>query len=394
MNRILAIFLVLLIVVPVGLLPAQESLPTLSQQTGDLLEGQSIRGWKVTGLTDDDLAAIKRIDVDSDQGQKLIQLFVDTSDSALLGRVFLNDEILYFEPRFEPSMSGGRAVFQFQMIREDRKEPIVETRKTDDSHTVKQSSLTSVYPGHASLPQNVLRMYLQFSNPMRQGDSYRHIQFMDKSGDTIDSPYLEIAQELWSDDGTRLTLLFDPGRIKQGLDRHEELGPPFRIGETYTMVVSSDWSVQALHPSRRGTLREEFRHTFSIVEPDRIQPSVDRWQVTAPAVESNEALHVRFDEPLDFGMLQHSLQVYLSESEVPVPGEVKVSEDGREWHFVPEQHWKGGEYRVVANPRLEDRSGNSLAQPFERSMKDAADSAEAETSSTEVNTTLEFTISR
>ena len=157
---------------------------------------------------------------------------------------------------------------------------------------------------------------------------------------------------------------------------------------------SSDWSVQALHPSRRGTLREEFRHTFSIVEPDRIQPSVDRWQVTAPAVESNEALHVRFDEPLDFGMLQHSLQVYLSESEVPVPGEVKVSEDGREWHFVPEQHWKGGEYRVVANPRLEDRSGNSLAQPFERSMKDAADSAEAETSSTEVNTTLEFTISR
>ena len=127
MNRILAIFLVLLIVVPVGLLPAQESLPTLSQQTGDLLEGQSIRGWKVTGLTDDDLAAIKRIDVDSDQGQKLIQLFVDTSDSALLGRVFLNDEILYFEPRFEPSISGGQAVFQYQMIRDDRKEPIVET---------------------------------------------------------------------------------------------------------------------------------------------------------------------------------------------------------------------------------------------------------------------------
>ena len=38
-------------------------------------------------------------------------------------------------------------------------------------------------------------------------------------------PFLELEQELWSGDGRRFTLLFDPGRIKRGLKPREEQGP-------------------------------------------------------------------------------------------------------------------------------------------------------------------------
>ena len=37
------------------------------------------------------------------------------------------------------------------------------------------------------------------------------------SGQAVADPFLELDEELWSTDGRRFTLLFDPGRIKRGL---------------------------------------------------------------------------------------------------------------------------------------------------------------------------------
>ena len=47
---------------------------------------------------------------------------------------------------------------------------------------------------------------------------------------------LEVGEELWDADQCRLTLFFDPGRIKRGLRPHLEAGPPLTEGEAYRLT--------------------------------------------------------------------------------------------------------------------------------------------------------------
>ncbi len=85
--------------------------------------------------------------------------------------------------------------------------------------------VTAIFPSGTELPDNVLRFYVQFSAPMSQGNSYGFVHLRDDKGAEINRPFLELPQELWSPDGTRLTLLFEPGRIKRGLVRARSKGP-------------------------------------------------------------------------------------------------------------------------------------------------------------------------
>ncbi len=50
---------------------------------------------------------------------------------------------------------------------------------------------------------------------MSRGDSYRHIQLRDAKGKAVELPFLELGEELWNPDMTRLTLFIDPGRVKR-----------------------------------------------------------------------------------------------------------------------------------------------------------------------------------
>ncbi len=73
--------------------------------------------------------------------------------------------------------------------------------------------VAAVYPSAQVLPENLLRFYIQFSAPMSRGEAYRHIHLLDAVGKPVPDPFLELDEELWSGDGCRFTLLFDPGRI-------------------------------------------------------------------------------------------------------------------------------------------------------------------------------------
>ena len=48
-----------------------------------------------------------------------------------------------------------------------------------------------------------------------------------------------------------------------------------------------------------------------------------------------------------------------------VTGEIEISSGETAWLLHPAQPWEPGDYRVVVDSRLEDRSGNSVAKPFE-----------------------------
>ena len=53
---------------------------------------------------------------------------------------------------------------------------------------------------------------------MNRGDVYRQIQMIELAeNQTVQWPFLEMGEELWNQDMTRLTLLIDPGRIKRGV---------------------------------------------------------------------------------------------------------------------------------------------------------------------------------
>jgi hypothetical protein len=76
--------------------------------------------------------------------------------------------------------------------------------------------ITQVNPTADRLPENTLRWYVHFSAPMTRGGAYRHVKLL--CGETeVSYPFLELDEELWSADGKRFTLLFDPGRVKRGL---------------------------------------------------------------------------------------------------------------------------------------------------------------------------------
>ena len=112
----------------------------------------------------------------------------------------------------------------------------------DKSSDDRDATVAEVYPTADSLPMNLLRMYVQFSAPMTVGDdAEKRIHLLDEKGAIVDKAFLIAAggQELWDPDHTRLTIFFDPGRIKRDLTPHEALELPLREGRSYSLTIDS-----------------------------------------------------------------------------------------------------------------------------------------------------------
>src|SRR5262249_5583071 len=155
-----------------------------------------------------------------------------------------------------------------------------------------------VYPTRDRLPENQLKFYLHFSAPMSRGEAYDRVRLLDDKGKLVEKPFLELAEELWDDSGTRFTLFFDPGRIKRGLKPREIYGPALEEGKSYTFVVDRGW------PDAEGNpLKAEFRKSFRVGPPDDTQPDVANWKLTPPSPGTDAPLTVTFPEPLDHAML-------------------------------------------------------------------------------------------
>ncbi len=85
-----------------------------------------------------------------------------------------------------------------------------------------------IYPTSSELPENLLKFYIHFSQPMSRGQAYRHIKLLKADGKAVDGAYLEIGEELWDASSTRFTLLLEPGRIKRGSSRARKTVPFWR----------------------------------------------------------------------------------------------------------------------------------------------------------------------
>jgi len=98
---------------------------------------------------------------------------------------------------------------------------------------------------------------------------FEHIHLRDEAGQPVELPFLEIDEELWNPDMTRLTLFIDPGRIKRGVKPLEEIGPALEESKRYTLEIDAAW-----HDSAGLPLRESFLKPFRAGAPAGIDAPV------------------------------------------------------------------------------------------------------------------------
>ncbi len=326
--------------------------------------------FAVTGLEAADLERLSRARLDEEQWQALFAVFVagstpeaDRKQPAMLGSYRIDMGILRFEPRY-PLTAGARyrAVFQPSRL-PGRAGPAAEAvvaafeipaRKEQPTTVVEQ-----VYPSASKLPENQLRFYLHFSAPMSRGEAYQHVRLLDSAGKTVEAAFLELGEELWNNEGTRFTLLVDPGRIKRGLKPREELGPVLEANKAYTLVVDRGWK-----DARGNPLKADHRKAFRTVPEYDKAIDVKEWKLVAPPANGSAALQVSFPRPLDRALLNRLLWVTDGRGR-KVAGTIKVTDEETRWSFTPARPWVAGDYQLVADTTLEDTAGNTIKGPFE-----------------------------
>ena len=321
--------------------------------------------WR--GLPVDILAMTSLPDWSAEQWQRLFSVTTVSESLAdpppLLGDYRVDDRTVVFEPRF-PLRPGVtyRAAFRAAGVPNFSSADIADLSRefsVPKLAVAAETVVTAIYPSGDVLPENLLRLYLHFSAPMSRGDAYARIRLLDESGRPVESPFLELGEELWNESQTRFTLLFDPGRIKRGLKPRELFGPALVEGQRYTLAIDREW------PDAAGeSLAAEATKSFAVIAPDDTQPDPQRWKLTPPAAETREPFVVNFDKPLDHAMLQRVLWITNS-SQQPLAGTIAVAEQERRWSFVPRTAWQPGEYSLVIDTTLEDVAGNSIGRPFE-----------------------------
>lgn len=222
--------------------------------------------------------------------------------------------------------------------------------------------LSAIYPSADTLPENLLKFYLNFSKSMRQGVSENNLFILDEKGDTLKNIFLNLNTELWDEKGTLLTVWLDPGRIKRGLQPNERDGNPLHTGNVYTLVVSKEWT------DLQGTkLDKQYKKRFVTTIKDIHSPDPLTWKITAPKSSSRQSLSISFNESLDFSLLYNTLLI-LHPDGVKVKGEIIVNKQERFWLFIPESKWSAGTYNLKIDSHLEDLAGNNLNRLFDRDL--------------------------
>ncbi len=235
--------------------------------------------------------------------------------------------------------------------------PIEKTFDGAARNTTPAAHVDRVFPSADVLPSNQLRLYIYFSAPMSRGEAEQRIHVLDATGTALRAVFLP-GQELWDPGNTRLTMTFDPGRIKRDLTSNRSMGPPIVNGRQYTIAIDREW-----RDARGVEMTAPFRKTFRGGPAVREPPDPKAWRILAPTAGSRAPLTVRFGRPMNYTLLQRTLKVSGARGEVA--GSIEVANAESEWRFTPHEPWTAGAYRLAVDNSLEDLAGNKIGQPFD-----------------------------
>jgi hypothetical protein len=323
---------------------------------------------EVVGLADETLQQLQQ--TNQADWQKLLSIFAgqgefgaDLHVPAMLGSYRVEGAFVRFQPKF-PLERGVtyRAVFRPSQLpggADKLSADLVSKFRLPTALYKPTTVVARVYPSGDVLPENLLKFYVHFSAPMRGGHIYHYIQLLNEAGKPVELPFLEIDEELWNPEMTRLTLFIDPGRIKRGVRPLEEIGPALEQGRRYTLEIDAAWPDSAGLP-----LRETFRKSFQVGPPDRDPPAPETWKIKSPKAGTRDALTVDFPEPMDHALAVRAIGVADAVGRL-VAGARALSRHEQRWSFTPQKPWTAGRHHLQIQNTIEDLAGNNIGKVFE-----------------------------
>ena len=146
--------------------------------------------------------------------------------------------------------------------------------------------VSGIYPDVAAVPVNLLKFYVQFSEPMSEGRAQRAIRVCrDDTGQPLEGVFVPMDPELWDPARQRMTLLLDPARIKHGLVPNMEAGYPLIEGVPIRLFIDPSFRDSKGQRLRAGAER---RYEVGPEVRRRIDPR--QWRLTVPAPGSVELI--------------------------------------------------------------------------------------------------------
>ena len=205
----------------------------------------------------------------------MLRVAVGADAPAMLGEYAVADGALRFTPLF-PFDQGRHYQVRFDPARVPgaplTRGGVVEATSDARRHGRRpRPSVARVYPSGDVVPENLLRMYIEFSAPMGRKSGVEYIKLLDHAGREIAGAVLPLDYEFWSPDHTRFTVFLDPGRVKKGILPNQQMGRPLEIGRSVTLVISREWRDEHGLP-----LKEDFRRALRVGPPMRSRSTRQR----------------------------------------------------------------------------------------------------------------------
>ena len=282
----------------------------------------------------------------------LAVFLVDSNDTIRIHGDFIKtDEDLVFIPEFPLldkvayRLKSGNETFDFSV-----------KAKID---TI--PSVTHVYPTADTLPENLLRMYIQFSNPMKTLGNIEKIRLINENQKEVIGAIFNNVYELWDDSQTQLTIIFDPSRVKTGLVANETLGRALQSNKQYKIVIGD------LEDIYGQKLTQPYIKSFSVVTADIVSPDSNYWKFVLPKANSKSVLAIHFLDTVDRMSLLNRIQVFNAKNEL-ITGSIYLKNKEKTWEFIPDNKWLSKDYVLRINSRLADPSGNNLNGLFDHNI--------------------------
>ncbi len=164
---------------------------------------------EVTGLSKTQLRAVRGAALTGEEWARLFRVAVIETAPAMLGTYSVTDSELRFTPQF--ALDAGRPY----SIRFDPSHlpgadagaapPIVATVTVPATHVTPSTIVARVYPSGDTVPENLLRIYIEFSGPMGRPSGIPHMKLLGSDGREIEGAFLPLDYEFWDPAHTRFT---------------------------------------------------------------------------------------------------------------------------------------------------------------------------------------------
>ena len=325
----------------------------------------------VSGWTQSELGQLEGLDA-GELNRRLALLTTEVLESggdawalpSVAGRFELAGDSIYFLPRF-PFVAGMRysLLAHHPLASGSADSPEVWNIQRPAVDATPAAYVTAIYPDVAEVPVNLLKIYVQFSEPMSEGRAERAVRVCrDDTLEPMDGVFVPMDPELWDSTRQRLTLLLDPARIKHGLVPNMEVGYPLIEGVPFRLFIDSDF-----RDAGGQTLRAGAERRYEVGPEIRARIDQGKWRLRVPAAGSLEPLLVDFERPLDYALSQRCLWVS-GPQETAVTGDATTGPGEGSWRFTPASPWVEGRHQLMVERELEDLAGNSPVRVFDRDL--------------------------